>query len=275
MHDPAVRAPTPAPHYDRLLTGCERRQRVRCWRPGGSGDWLLVHTLAGHANVALRDGELVVGPGEAVLYRPGAPQDFRREVASETWEIAWAHFLAPPPWQELLDWPELAPGVLHMPTPKPSLRARIEDCLLAADRLAASGLPQAHRLALNALEAAFLWWDLHNPARRRLDPRVGEAVEYLSRNLHRRVPLDELARVAHLSSSRFADLFKRETGATPRAYAELQRLERAKQLLERTSLPVYEVARQTGFESQFYFATRFRKLTGRTPSELRGASRYG
>jgi AraC-like DNA-binding protein len=38
-------------------------------------------------------------------------------------------------------------------------------------------------------------------------------------------------------------------------------------------LPVNEVAQQTGFESQFYFAVRFKKLTGCTPSEFRSARR--
>jgi AraC family transcriptional regulator, arabinose operon regulatory protein len=97
--------------------------------------------------------------------------------------------------------------------------------------------------------------------------------EYLSHNLDRRVPVDELAGAVHLSPSRLAHLFKQETGVSPRRSAELQRLERAKQLLGLTSMPVYQVAQQAGFESQFYFATRFRKVTGRTPSEFRASRR--
>jgi AraC family transcriptional regulator of arabinose operon len=102
---------------------------------------------------------------------------------------------------------------------------------------------------------------------------VVEAIEYLSHNLDRRVPVDELSRAVQLSPSRLAHLFKQETGVSPRRWAELQRLERAKQLLGLTSLPVYQVAHQAGFESQFHFATRFRKLTGRTPSEFRASRR--
>jgi len=56
---------------------------------------------------------------------------------------------------------------------------------------------------------------------------------------------------------------------TPRGYAERQRLGRSMQLLEVTLLPVNEVARQAGFENQFYFAARFKKLTGRSPSAFR------
>lgn len=265
-----MRTPTPQPPpYDHLLTGHEHRQQDRCWRPGGTEDWLLMHTLSGSVRLALPDRESVLGSGNAVLYQPGAPQDFGGNASSASWEVVWAHFVPRPDWLELVRWSELAPGVLHMWAPKSSLLDRIEACLLEADRLAVSGLPQAHRLALNALETALLWLDILSPARRRLDPRVVETLGYLSHNLHRRVPVGELAHAVHLSPSRLAHLFRQETGMTPRGYAERQRLGRAMQLLEVTLLPVNEVARQAGFENQFYFAARFKKLTGRTPSAFR------
>jgi AraC family transcriptional regulator, arabinose operon regulatory protein len=265
-----MRTPTPAPPlHDRVLTGHERRRQDRCWRPHGTEDWLLIHTLSGRVRVVVAERELLLGAGDTVLYRPGAEQDFGGDDSSASWEVVWAHFVPAPEWLELIRWPELAPGVLHMQTPESPLRERIEACLLEADRLAVSGLPRADRLALNALETALLWWDIHNPSRRRLDPRVVEAIEYLSHNLQRRVSVGELAQAVHLSPSRLAHLFSRETGTTPRRYAERQRLGRAQQLLEVTLLPVNEVARQAGFDDQFYFAARFKKLTGRTPSAFR------
>ncbi len=228
-----------------------------------------MHTLSGNVLIGLPDRERLLGPGDTVLYQPGAPQDFGGDASSASWEVVWVHFVPRPDWLELIRWPELAPGVLHMWARRTSLLDRVEACLLETDRLAVSGLPHAYRLALNALETALLWLDIQNPVRRRLDPRVVEALEYLSHNRHRRVSVAELARAVHLSSSRLAHLFSHETGMTPRGYAELQRLGRAKQLLEITLLPVQDIARQAGFESQFYFAARFKKLTGRTPTEFR------
>jgi len=269
-----MRVPTPQPPpYAHILTGHEHRQQDRCWRPHGTDDWLLMHTLSGNVMVGLPDREVLLGAGDTVLYQPGGSQDFGGDASSGFWEVVWAHFVPPPDWLELIRWPEVAPGVLHMSAPESALLDRIKACLLETDRLAVSGLPHAHRLALNALETALLWWDIQNPARRRLDARVVAALEHLSHNLHRRVSVDELARAVHLSPSRLAHLFSQETGVTPRDYAERQRLGRAKQLLEVTLLPVNEIARQAGFESQFYFAARFKKLTGRTPSEFRSRKR--
>lgn len=267
---PAV---TPAPRVDRILTGHERREHDRCWRPAGTEDWLLVHTLSGRAHVTIADEQVPSGPGATVLYRPGAAQDFAGDAAAGPWELCWAHFHPPPNWLDLLRWPELGPDVLFMPAPGAPLLARIEALLLEMDRLSGSGLPLADRLALNALEAALLWWELQNAAHAPLDSRVLEAIDYLSRALSRQVPIGELASVVHLSASRLSHLFREQTGVTPHRFAELQRLERAKQLLELTSLPINTVANEVGFGSQFYFATRFRRLTGSTPSAFRAARR--
>jgi len=154
--------PTPLPRYERILTGHERRQRGRCWRPEGTDDWLLIHTLAGRAHVMLPDGQLSLGAGETLLFRPSAPQDFGGDAASGLWELAWVHFLPLPHWLELLRWPEIAPGILRMAVSEPSLRERIETRLLEADRLSGSGLRYADRLAQNALESALLWWEVQN-----------------------------------------------------------------------------------------------------------------
>jgi AraC family transcriptional regulator, arabinose operon regulatory protein len=271
MHDPAMRAPTPAPFVDRILIGHEERHHVSCWRPKGTRDWLLIHTLAGAARVSSPHEDVSVGPGETVVYRPGTPHDFGTDDELGPWKLVWAHFEPLPHWLELLRWPELAPGILCLSASEPFPRSRVATLLLEANRLFGSGLPRADRLAQNALEGALLWLDLQNPQRRSVDPRVLAAIDLLATNAHGRISIDELARAVHLSASRFAHLFSEETGLSPRRFAERQRIERAKQLLELTALPVASVAAETGFRSQFYFATRFRKLTGSSPTEFRAA----
>jgi AraC family transcriptional regulator, arabinose operon regulatory protein len=86
---------TPSPLVDRILTGHEHRRLDRCWRPRGTGDWLLIYTLAGQARLILPGGDRLVGSGETILYRPGAPHDY---VSPQAWWIVWAHFHARPEW---------------------------------------------------------------------------------------------------------------------------------------------------------------------------------
>ncbi|MBR5742720.1 MAG: helix-turn-helix transcriptional regulator, partial [Clostridia bacterium] len=58
-------------------------------------------------------------------------------------------------------------------------------------------------------------------------------------------------------------------GVSPYAYLLAVRLERARELLLETSLPVSEVAYRTGFGSDAHFIAFFRKETGLSPLKFR------
>lgn len=81
--------------------------------------------------------------------------------------------------------------------------------------------------------------------------------------------VETLAEEAGLSLSRFAHLFRERMGVTPMNYLESRRMEQARQLLLTTDLPVQEVALNIGFPNAQHFSTRFRKLTGQSPSAFR------
>lgn len=63
--------------------------------------------------------------------------------------------------------------------------------------------------------------------------------------------------------------FREEVGQTPAAWLMSCKMAPAKRLLRVTTDPVGDIAFQLGFASSQYFATAFRRETGRTPSEYR------
>ncbi|MET3983724.1 helix-turn-helix domain-containing protein [Streptomyces sp. PvR034] len=65
--------------------------------------------------------------------------------------------------------------------------------------------------------------------------------------LHEPVRLSDLARQEAMSVRTFTRRFREESGVSPGQWIVMQRVERARQLLERTELPMEEVARQAGF----------------------------
>ncbi len=265
-----VRAETPYPADADLLTGHERRTQNHCWRPRGTPVPLLIHTRRGHAAVRVGNVDRTISPGDTVLWAAGAPQDFSC-VGAEPWEIVWAHFRPRAHWRGWMAWPASGPGVGMIPSPQARLRARVEDALLDAVSAANSASPQPEGFALNALERALLWLDSANPGPRQLDDRVHEAVLYISAHLATPLSVAVIAKAVQLSPSRLSHLFKEQTGVTPARFVELRRIERAKGLLESSSLSVGAVAAATGFSSQFYFANRFRAATGTSPTMWRRA----
>ena len=61
--------------------------------------------------------------------------------------------------------------------------------------------------------------------------------------------------------------FKSATGDSVSSYITRLRIERCKELLESSDMPVKEVARAVGFSNYNYFFTLFKKQTGHTPQE--------
>ncbi|PWB33476.1 AraC family transcriptional regulator [Pseudomonas sp. SDI] len=79
----------------------------------------------------------------------------------------------------------------------------------------------------------------------------------------------DLARLAGLSVARLHARFVSERGMTPMDYIRERRLQRARQLLEATLLPIGEVANRVGYSSQSAFAAAILKAFGRSPGALR------
>jgi AraC-like DNA-binding protein len=53
------------------------------------------------------------------------------------------------------------------------------------------------------------------------------------------------------------------------AGCRLQRINRARQLLELTAMSIKEIAAEVGYENPFYFSLRFKKQTGTSPRDYR------
>lgn len=68
-------------------------------------------------------------------------------------------------------------------------------------------------------------------------------------------------------------LFVRYAGASPAEVAATARVQRAKRLVDETTLPMSEIAFAAGFGSIRRFNTAFRAVYGRAPTAVRGTKR--
>lgn len=79
--------------------------------------------------------------------------------------------------------------------------------------------------------------------------------------------VDSMAADAGLSRSRFSSIFSELFGESPRDFLIHTRLRHAIVLITNTSLPLSEVAEQSGFQSPYYFSRIFNKRIGCPPSK--------
>lgn len=96
--------------------------------------------------------------------------------------------------------------------------------------------------------------------------------DYIEENLADGLTLERISAVAHMSPYHFSRLFKASTGLSPHRYVVGRRVERARELLSKTSLPLHEVARLAGFTDQSHLARHFRRHLGVTPRRFRTIS---
>jgi AraC family transcriptional regulator of arabinose operon len=271
---------TPSPVVDRILAGYfQEKTGYDVLRPAGTSDWLLIYTIRGAGDFGYGPAgsgkslaRSIASPGDAMLIRPGTLHDYRVHAPAKRWDLLWAHFYPRPDWHAWLDWPAVSstlPGLMQLSIDNAGEREIVERALRKMNALAVGSHRLSMSMAMNALEEALLWCAKRIFRSAGHDPRIEEAEAYLCRNLRDNVTLDDLADAVGLSVSRLSFLFKQQTGITPQRYFELQRLERARQLLGMTTLPIKAIATQIGFDNPFYFTLRFKRYTGKSPREYR------
>jgi AraC-like DNA-binding protein len=96
---------------------------------------------------------------------------------------------------------------------------------------------------------------------------------YIDRQYTRPLTVARLAALAHLSPFHFIRAFRAGVGQTPHQYLRARRLDRARDLLVTTALPVTEICDAVGFQSLGSFSALFRRVTGETPAAFRAKRR--
>ncbi|KPH10930.1 helix-turn-helix domain-containing protein [Chryseobacterium sp. ERMR1:04] len=103
--------------------------------------------------------------------------------------------------------------------------------------------------------------------------RIGFAVDYIKNNLHQKLSIDSIAKLAYVSKSNFFKMFKDELGTSPNEFILQERINRAKELLVSQN-SIKETAYQTGFSDTNYFTRVFKQLVGITPKSFQNNTTF-
>lgn len=95
------------------------------------------------------------------------------------------------------------------------------------------------------------------------------ARDMIAANLAKDITLAEVATECGLSLAHFSKAFKASVGVTPHGWLQARRLDRAKDLLRRSGIPLAQVAVRCGFADQSHFSRIFKRTVGMTPGAWR------
>jgi AraC-like DNA-binding protein len=93
--------------------------------------------------------------------------------------------------------------------------------------------------------------------------------EYLSHHTDSDITLDELSSMFHLSKYYLARLFRHAFNTSPIQYHQMMRLEKAKQLIQFTDIPLKDISENLGFININVFSRAFKNKEGVPPSHYR------
>lgn len=94
-------------------------------------------------------------------------------------------------------------------------------------------------------------------------------LEYINQNYNKELSLTELAEYVGLNRSYLSRLFKEETGMSLINYINKFRIDKAIIYLKESNLKNYEISELVGYQNVEYFNTIFKKITGKSPTELK------
>jgi AraC family transcriptional regulator of arabinose operon len=239
-------------------------------RPHSKLGWSLQLTIEGNGHYNCIREQVVSKPGDLILLSPDALYDYKREQSCDLWVHQWVYFQQEERWLELLQWPEIGPGIHHIQTSAScyhTLKSLFEQ--IGEIHLQASEFSEA--LKKNILEQILIRSRQLMPKKSLspFDKRIRLIADYIALNFNQSFTIDTLADLVGLSPARLSALFKQQTGSTMLNFRDERRMTRAAQLLAQTQQPINRVAEIVGYDDPLYFSRCFSQHLNCNPSQYR------
>ena len=230
--------------------------------------YLLLFTLTGQGKVRTGETELLLGEGQAVVM--DCHQYHRYGAEGDSWEFVWIHFrgsAAPAFWQILYPG-EISGIMVHDRT---VFREKLSAILVQASRNDTGGVTELslkmhelyHMLILSVLEGR------QGRQREEYNEYISRAVAFMEGHYEENITIEDILQGIPVSKYHFIRMFSRAMGIAPYSYLTAYRINRSKELLRTTDLPVAEIAAVCGFQDTSNFIAQFRKRTGQKPLQYR------
>lgn len=99
--------------------------------------------------------------------------------------------------------------------------------------------------------------------------KIERIQKYLKRNYDKKVSLQDVGKLVHLSPKYVSRLFKTEAGMGFAAFKVMCKLDVAKEMLTTTGIPIEQIAYKLGYQNTESFIRIFKKNYNMTPKEFR------
>lgn len=238
-------------------------------RPAGSSQLILIYCVEGQGEIRLKETTHLVSADRYFIIPAGMSHSYHSDEQNP-WSIYWIHFSG----LKSSSYARFAGQVVPIERSKTSrISDRVDlfsEIFRNLDRGFSVETLEYVNLCLPHLLASFTHLSQFRLIKEsgEKDP-VAQSINFMLEQLTKKLKLDEIATETGLSASHFSRLFQNRTGHSPIDYFIQLKIQRACRLLDNSGWMIADVAREMGFEDQFYFSRVFRKVMGMSPGEYR------
>jgi len=238
-------------------------------RPAGSTEFILIYCIEGKGEIQLYDSASLISADQYFIIPFGMPHSYRSDKL-QPWSIYWIHFSG----VKSGTFGKFSCQSIPIERGKSSrISDRLElfsDIFRNLERGFSLETLEYVNLCLPHLLASFTHLSQFRLIKEsgERDP-VSQSINFMLEHLTRKLKLDEIAIQTNLSVSHYSRLFLSRTGHSPIDYFIQLKIQRSCRLLDNSGWTIADVARESGFDDQFYFSRVFRKVMGMSPGEYR------
>jgi len=238
-------------------------------RTTGTSQFILIYCIDGKGEIRLNETVHSIPTDHFFIIPAGIPHAYRSDV-HDPWSIYWIHFSG----NKSGIYSRFACQPIPIERGKTSrISDRVDlfsELFRNLDRGFGIETLEYVNLCLPHLLASFTHLSQFRLIKEsgEKDP-VAQSINFMLENLTKKLKLEEIATETGLSASHYSRLFQNRTGHSPIDYFIQLKIQRACRLLDNSGLMIADVAREMGFDDQFYFSRVFRKVMGMSPVEYR------
>ncbi|MCX7843288.1 MAG: AraC family transcriptional regulator [Clostridia bacterium] len=235
----------------------------------GMDNYLLVLTLSGEGYLEYADMQVTLKPNQVFLINCSLKHSYRTGSCG-SWEIEWVHFNgnACHEYYKLINEEEL--NIINLADSK-CISKYFEEISQTMSGNYLHNDVKLSMLMTNILTELYMSKlnPIDNVRHSELNEMLDNVISFVQENYQKKITINDMAQIAHLSKYYFLRVFKGYTGLSPYEYLINYRINRSKLMLKETCLTVEAVAYNTGFNNTNNYIRHFKKIVGTTPLKYR------
>lgn len=225
---------------------------------------VLLYTIRGAGKLTSGGETEKLVAGTVVLLPRFTP--YRYELDSKEWEILWFHLRPMETWRHLDERPWRLKKARHLQPIREAAEGMLREGVVVEPESQHAATLYAQLLANYLQRESSYSHSSRDWERRELLRALWTQVDA---SLEQDWSVARMARQMHLSAGHFHRITVQLLGLTPGEKLNQLRMQRARLLLLHSSLPIYQIAEQVGYQNPFAFTHAFRRAFGYPPSEER------